>query len=175
MCILSCCTAFASNCVFLLLGKNKESISQKLDDIIAKQKSLEIKGKASDTSPNHAKRAPMHSQRNVKARHKKLGTHGKAEHLSTSKQKHPRFPDRRTEDIRTNQKSMAAKPSHPTSQPNTWPTPQLRKHPASIPEPRQRTRPNILSHTKSQPLAKDQGWYYEREDTTVCAQHQKKT
>lgn len=138
-----------------------------LDEIIAKQKSQEIKGKANDTNPKHKKRGPKHSKRNVTKKQKKMDTSGKAEHLSISKQKHLRFQDQRTENVSPNQKMTEnAKPSQPANPHKSCTTPQLRKRPAPIPILRDPTRPNILIHNKS--LAKDQGWYYKREDTTFC-------
>ncbi|KAK3537811.1 hypothetical protein QTP70_018917 [Hemibagrus guttatus] len=122
-----------------LSGKNKASISQKLDEIIAKQKSLESKDKTSNTSLNLKKRVPEHTQRTVKKKQKKMGTSGKAEHLSNSKQKLLGSQDQRTENVSTNQKMTAAKP------------------PISYPTPREKTRPNILSRNKPQSLANDQG------------------
>lgn len=141
-----------SACLFL--GKTKESICQKLDEIIAKQKFLENTNKANNTSPNHEKRAPKHSNQNVKIKHKKMSTSGKAEHLSTSKQEHLRFRKRRTVNIRTN---PTAKPSHSGSPHNSLPTSQRRKHPIHIPVRLKRLRPNLLSHNRSKNLAQDQG------------------
>lgn len=135
-----------------------------MDEIIAKQKSLEIKDKGNDTSLNLKKRVPKNSLRNVKTKQKKIGTSGKAEHLSISKQKRLGFQDRRTENVNANQKTTAAKSNQPAKPPNS--------HPPPISLPREKTKPNILSHNKSQTLAKHQGWYYNGEVTTVCAQHQ---
>ncbi|XP_026789858.3 MAX dimerization protein MGA a [Pangasianodon hypophthalmus] len=137
-----------------LSGKNKESISQELDEIIAKQKSLEIEDKADDTSLN-LKKVPKHSQRNINTKQKKVGTSGKAEHLRISRHKYLGFQDRRTENVSTNQKMTATKTGQPAKPPNSHPVPQLRKCPP-IPVPRERTRPNILSRNKPQTLAKDQ-------------------
>ncbi|KAF4084125.1 hypothetical protein AMELA_G00125280, partial [Ameiurus melas] len=131
-------------------GKNKASISQKLDEIIAKQKSLEIEEKGNDTSLNLKKIVPKHLHRNVNAKQKKTGTKDKAENLSISKQKHLGFKGRRTENISTNQKMTAAKPT------DTCPTPQLGKCPSPSPILRERRRPNILSRSNSQTLANDQ-------------------
>lgn len=80
-----------------------------------------------------------------------MGTSGKAEHLSNSKQKLLGSQDRRTENVSTNQKLTAAKP------PISYPTPQLKNCPSPAPEPREKTRPNILLRNKPQSLAKDQG------------------
>lgn len=131
-----------------------------MDEIIAKQKSLEIEDKGNDTSLNLKKRVPKHSHRNINAKQKKTGTKDKAKHLSIRKQKHLGFKGRRTENISTNQKMTVAKPT------DTRPTPQLGKCPLPSPILRDRTRPNILSRSNSQTLANDQGWYYKGEDTT---------
>lgn len=141
-----------SSSLFLFLGKNKASICQKLDEIIAKQKSLEIKDKTNNPSLNFKKEVPVHSQRTVNKKQKKLGTGGKAEHVINSKQKNLELEDGRTEILSTNQKKTSAKPPIPHQ------TPQLRKCPPAVPS-RERTRPNILSHSKPQALAEDQGWY----------------
>ncbi|XP_060735625.1 MAX dimerization protein MGA a isoform X2 [Tachysurus vachellii] len=132
-----------------LSGKNKASICQKLDEIIAKQKSIEMKDKTNNPSLNFKKEVPIHSQRTVNKKQKKLGTDGKAEHVINSKQKNLEFQDRRTEIVSTNQKKTAAKPPIPHQ------IPPLRKCPPPVPS-RERTRPNILSHSKPQALAEDQ-------------------
>ncbi|XP_047677052.1 MAX dimerization protein MGA a isoform X2 [Tachysurus fulvidraco] len=132
-----------------LSGKNKYSICQKLDEIVAKQKSLEIKDKTNNPTLNFKKEVPVHSQRTVNEKQKTLGTDGKAEHVINSKQKNLEFQDRRTEIVNTNQKKTAAKPPIPHQ------TPQLQKCPPPVPS-RERTRPNILSHSKPQALAEDQ-------------------
>lgn len=150
---------------FFPLGKSKESISQKLDEIIAKQKSLEVKGNANGTSPNPKKRVLKQSQQDVKTKLKKMGTTGKAKHLRTRKQKPLGFQDQTTENISTHQKMTGAKSSQLASPPVSRPTTHLRRRPSSIPVPREKTRPNILSHKKSQTLAQDQGWYYKIERT----------
>lgn len=145
-----------SNSARLFSGKTKASISQKLDEIIAKQKYLELKDKANDTSPHHEKSASKHSKQNVKAKHEKINTNGKAEHLSTSKQKHLRLQNRRTENVCTN---PTAKQNHSgrTHNSRLTSTSQLRKHPTPIPVHHKRLRPTIFCRSRSQILTEDKG------------------
>ncbi|XP_060790376.1 MAX dimerization protein MGA a isoform X2 [Neoarius graeffei] len=128
-----------------LSGKNTTSISQKLDEIFAKQKSLEIKNKGNSTSLNRKKRVPKNLQRNIKTKQKKMGTSGKER---INKQKRLGFQDRRTGNVDTNQKTTAVKASQPAKPPNSQPPP--------IPVTHERTRPIILSHNKCQTLAERQ-------------------
>ncbi|KAF5909668.1 MAX gene-associated protein-like isoform X1, partial [Clarias magur] len=130
----------------LLSGKNKESISQKLDEIIANEKSAKIEDQAYNL--NRKRKVPTHSHTKADTKQK---MRGKAEH-STSKQKHLGVQDLRTENVRSKQKMTAAIPGQLDKTPNT----QLRKCPTPIPDPRERTRPNILSHNKSQTPTENQ-------------------
>lgn len=151
-------TCFLSNYVLLFLGKHKPSVSPKLNEIIAKQKSQEVKDEANDTSLEHKEIAPTHSQQNINTKQKTVGASGNDEHHSNSKEEHLGFQDQRTENVSTNPIISAAKPSQPASPPNSYPTSQLRKHPTPDSVSCERTTPNILIHNKSQTLAKDQGW-----------------
>ncbi|XP_053365590.1 MAX dimerization protein MGA a isoform X2 [Clarias gariepinus] len=138
----------------VLSGKNKESISQKLDEIIANQKSAKIDDKAYNL--NRKKRVPTHSQTKADTKQKKK-MRGKVEH-STNKQKHLGVQDLRTENVRSKQKMTAAIPGQLDKTLNTCPTPdrQLRKCPSPILVPHDKTRPNILSHSKSQTPTENQ-------------------
>lgn len=133
-----------------------------MNEIIAKQKSQEVKDEAIDTSVEHKEIAPTHSQQNINTKQKTVGASGNDEHHSNSKEEHLEFQDQRTENVSTNQIISAAKPSQPASSPNSCPISQLRKHPIPDSVAREITTPNILIHNKPQTLAKDQGWSNKR-------------
>ncbi|KAI5102418.1 MAXprotein-associated protein isoform X2 [Silurus meridionalis] len=139
-----------------LSGENKASISQRLDEIIAKQKSLEIEDKADDAHLELTKIDLNHSQGNALTKQKEIGTNCKAEHPSTSERKHLKFQDQGAEKVSTNQKITAAKTSQSDKPTNSHPTPQLRKCPSPFPVLCEKTSPNILTHKKLQILPDDQ-------------------
>ncbi|KAI5611487.1 MAXprotein-associated protein isoform X5, partial [Silurus asotus] len=142
-----------------LSGENKASISQRLDEIIAKQKSLEIEDKADDAHLDFTKIDLNHSQGNALTKQKEIGTNCKAEHPSTSKRKHLKFQDQGTEKVSTNQKITAAKTSQSDKPTNSHPTPQQRKCPSAFPVLCEKTSPNILTHKKLQILPDDQACF----------------
>uniref|UniRef100_A0AAR2KCD8 MAX dimerization protein MGA a n=1 Tax=Pygocentrus nattereri TaxID=42514 RepID=A0AAR2KCD8_PYGNA len=110
-------------------GKAEESISQKLDEIIAKQKSLENQDKTKDMNLHLTPTAPSSVDWDLITKQKKLESKDKVKNtLHTHAELSPN-----------------SKPTLSTSQP----TLHLEK---PTPLSRERTRPNILSRSKSQAL-----------------------
>ncbi|XP_036448521.1 LOW QUALITY PROTEIN: MAX dimerization protein MGA a [Colossoma macropomum] len=155
-------------------GKTEESISQKLDEIITKQKSLENQDKSKDmnlTPPAPksmdwdliTKQKKLESKDKVKDilhTHAELSPNSKPVDLSISKQKglgHKPIGSfsSKKKVLDSLEKETILKPTQPAKPPsfNTLSTSQPTLHlekPASL--SRERTRPNILSRSKSQAL-----------------------
>ncbi|XP_017555316.1 MAX dimerization protein MGA a isoform X3 [Pygocentrus nattereri] len=152
-------------------GKAEESISQKLDEIIAKQKSLENQDKTKDmnlhltpTAPSSVdwdlitKQKKLESKDKVKNTlhtHAELSPNSKPVDLSISKQKglgHKaigNFSSKKKILDSLEKETQAGKPSSCKTLSTSQPTLHLEK---PTPLSRERTRPNILSRSKSQAL-----------------------
>uniref|UniRef100_A0A4W4E8Q0 T-box domain-containing protein n=1 Tax=Electrophorus electricus TaxID=8005 RepID=A0A4W4E8Q0_ELEEL len=110
-----------------LTGKSEESISQKLDEIVAKQKALESQNKAKGTNPDFIEHISIHAH---------LSSNSKPIDLSITKQKTLVFQDKGKDNDSVEQKTLEADDKGAQAFPR--------------PSSRERTRPNILARSKSQ-------------------------
>ncbi|KAK1792962.1 hypothetical protein P4O66_001680 [Electrophorus voltai] len=164
-----------------LTGKSEESISQKLDEIVAKQKALESQNKAKGTNPDFIEQLIDSEEMGLGAKkklefeekmkdsisiHAHLSSNSKPIDLSITKQKTLVFQDKGKDNDSVEQKTLEAddkgaqafpRPCQPDKMLGLD-TPHLGN---SLPASRERTRPNILARSKSQmpPVSpvKDQG------------------
>ncbi|XP_049319318.1 MAX dimerization protein MGA a isoform X2 [Astyanax mexicanus] len=141
-------------------GKSKESISQKLSEIIAKQKALENQEKAKATTQPDPKPTLTDEQKRLGIknkmkdtlhRHVQLSPNSRPMDLRTSRQK--RLGSQDVEHLGARQNvSVAQKKGKKTIFRPIQPAKTLNPDTTSQPTPRERTRPNILSRSKSQSL-----------------------
>ncbi|XP_026868973.2 MAX dimerization protein MGA a isoform X2 [Electrophorus electricus] len=160
-----------------LTGKSEESISQKLDEIVAKQKALESQNKAKGTNPDFIEQLIDSEEMGLGAKkklefeekmkdsisiHAHLSSNSKPIDLSITKQKTLVFQDKGKDNDSVEQKTLEAddkgaqafpRPCQPDKMLGldtpaaSHQTPHLGN---SLPASRERTRPNILARSKSQ-------------------------
>ncbi|KAL6477721.1 hypothetical protein MHYP_G00135560 [Metynnis hypsauchen] len=163
--------AYCLQLVSQISGKTEESISQKLDEIIAKQKSLENQDETKDMNLHLTPPAPSNVDwdlitkqkkleskdkvKNILHTHAELSPNSKPVDLSISKQKglgHKaigNFSSKKKMLDSLEKETQPAKPSSCKTLSTSQPTVHLEK---PAPLSRERTWPNILSRSKSQAL-----------------------